>query len=132
MKQSDNYSTDNTIVQYLKFSLEARVRAGVALDRKNKQEFQQQLARLHREYFTKFKLRSDIDRPSFAEAEKFGYTQPKEISKLNFRQQKILYYQILKLQELLGHTSIETREWEEKDNKGGKKVADEIDEMNEE
>lgn len=112
MRQSDDYSTDKVIIQYLKYGLEARVQAGHALDQNNNQEFKKWLNRLYREYFSKFQKRSDVERPEWAVTEMLGIKQPRSVDDMNMQQCRALYQVICDLQEKLEHTSIESADWE--------------------
>lgn len=128
VRKSDNYSTEMTLQQYVKYGLRLRLRAGNALNQNEKQEFTEVLNNLYAEYYHKFERRDDVERPEWASKKSAGIEQPVNISQLNFERRKALYFQICKLQERLGHTKIETQEMESKAPIGGKKKADEIEE----
>lgn len=110
---SDNWKADVTIQEYVRLGLKMRVEAGNALDSEDEEKFREWLSRFYREYFDKFDRRNKIERPEFAVTESLGVMQPRPIQELNMEQCKALYFRVCRLQEKLGHTSIETREWEQ-------------------
>lgn len=112
-ERTGNFSTQANIARYVQYLLELRLQAGQALQENRMQDFQGKLSQLYQEYFAKFDKREDIDRPEWAEQQRAGVKSPENISQLNTERQKSLFIQICKLQESLGHTSIETEDWKQ-------------------
>lgn len=144
-QKGDNYSISKDIQGYYKGLVELRWRAGQQLSLARKaiknpsqeiggngepvevENFRMLLNQLVDQYFYKFDRRNDVEKP---ECIKDNDYPPNVEDAVNyaFEDCQKIYYKISKLQEKLGHTSIASQEWEETENKGGKKTADKIEE----
>jgi len=76
-------------------------------------EFLDYLARLYDYYKYKFDGRKDIELPDFAKDEAGGIEETLNVRDLTFKQGEVLYNRIARLQEELGHLSIERGTYKE-------------------
>lgn len=144
-RKSDNYSIGKDIQGYYRGLVELRWQAGQKLSLARKalkrpqnqlgetgepeeiEEFRRMLNQLIDQYFYKFGRRKDVEKPKCIKDESYP-PDVEDAVDYTFEDCEKIYYKISELQEKLGHTSIATQEWEETENKGGKKTADEIEE----
>jgi len=124
---------DDTIKRYVVFLVKKRVEVTdkfqeakkSRIESKERLEFKQNLQEFYELYFSKFNNRDDVERPGWAEKEILnGVKVPEDVTEMNWQRSKALYYIVCQLQEKLGHTTIESDEWEE-EGIGGKGIAEE-------
>lgn len=124
---------DDTIKRYVVFLVKKRVEVtdkfqeakNSRIESKERLEFKQNLQEFYELYFSKFNNRDDVERPGWAEKEMLnGVKVPEDVTEMNWQRSKALYYIVCELQEKLGHTTIESDEWEE-EGIGGKDIAEE-------